>query len=98
MKIYVGDNKAKAKQMTFQDLLIAKIREAGIGMDNGGFYDENCSWVGIVQDDATTNDKNPSQVTINFTFDHEEDTIKEINVWKSNIITIVDDEHMKKII
>lgn len=37
MRIYRGKNKAEAKQISFRDLLIEKIKEAGIDMDNGGF-------------------------------------------------------------
>lgn len=100
MKIYVGDNKKKSKKITFQDLLINKLREAGFKMDNGDWSDENHSWVGIVQEsDGVHPLASPrSQIVVNITFDTEEDSINSVNVYVTPIVTIVDDDNSKKLI
>lgn len=98
MKLYLGKNKKEAKQIEFQDLLIMKLAEAGIEMDNGSFSGEDHSWVGILKNDQKTNKKDPKQVCINITFSPKNDSIKDVDVYVAPIITIVDEEHTKKII
>jgi len=93
MKIYFGKNKKSAKVITFQDLLIKKLKEAGLEMDNGCFCDENHSWVGIVQKSSA-----PSEVLVNISFNIEEDTIDEVNVFETPIITIVDEDNLRKLV
>ena len=98
MKVYIGKNKKEAKQIDFQDLLIMKLAEAGIEMDNGSFSGEDHSWVGILKNDHKTNKVDPKQVCVNLTFSPKNDTIKEISIYIAPIITIIDEENQKKLI
>jgi hypothetical protein len=93
MKIYAGKNKGKARRISFQDLLIGKLKEAGFEMDNGCFCDENHSWVGVLQ--STTK---PSQVCVNITFNIEEDSINSVDVYETPIVTKLDEDNTKKIV
>jgi len=93
MKIYYGKNKKKAEKISFQELLIQKLAEAGYKMDNGAWSNENYSWVGIVQES-----EKPSQVVINISFDTKEDVINGIAAFETPIVTKPDEDRSKQII
>lgn len=91
MKIYTGKNKRKSKQITFEDLLISKLKESGFKIHNDCFSDGSLSWIEVTQ-----KTKKPSEITINFCF--EDDVIDTINVYETDIITILDNDNTKKLI
>lgn len=98
MKIYIGKNKAEAKQISFINLFERKLREANIQMDNVDWSHENYVVIGIIKDDTETNKKNPKQLTINFGFNFQEDKIEEIKVWSAPIVTIVDEDNSVRLV
>lgn len=96
MKIYIGENKSKSKKITFQDLLIMKLKEGGFIMDNGAWDDEDHAWVGVIQQSDKSG--KPMEVTVNITFNTKEDIINGVDVYTANIVTIVDEDSSKKIV
>lgn len=88
MKIYIGKNKRKAKEISFYDLLTLKLKEAGFKPETGMFSDESASWIEVVQQ------KGKNQTTVNFLFD---DGLENIDVYLAKIITIVDEDHQIKL-
>lgn len=90
MKIYTGKNKRKAKEITFEELLASELKKNGFEFNTDCFSDGSASWVDIVQRDEH------KQINIDFVFNGTK--IDSIDVFESKIITIVDEENMKKLI
>lgn len=90
MKIYVGNNKKSAKQITFEELLAKKLKNFKIERDS--FSDNSARWIEIIQKTKE------HQVAINLLFSPNYEDIIEIGVYLSKIITIVDEEHTIKLI
>ena len=90
MKLYYGKNKKAAKQITLEELLAKKLKNFKIKRDS--FSDNSARWIDIIQQ----NEKSQITVVMLFTLDYEE--IEEIEVFEAKVVTIVDEENMKKLI
>ena len=96
MKIYVGKNKKKLKEISLKQLLMRALIEAkgfkeGSEFCNDNLGDNSASWVSTRQ----FNEK--GAVDVNIGFDPENDNkILDLNIWFSEFI--LDDDNMKKII
>ena len=90
-KIYVGKNKRKAKQITFEKLLCMELEKSGFKLENDCFSDSSLSWVGIIQQS-----KDNSEITVNICFN--DGIIYSVNVYEAKIITILDHDNAKKLI
>ena len=96
MKIYVGKNKKKLKQISLKNLLMIAFSDAkgfkrGSEFSNDTLGDNSASWIGTRQ----FNEK--GAVDVNIGFDPENDNkILDLKVWFSELI--LDEGHMKEII
>jgi hypothetical protein len=96
MKIYVGNNKLKAKQITLKELIYNSLQKDSnfkhkVEIDSDRFSDDSASWIEIEQ----FTDVNVIGIGINF--DAEDDNkLEDITVWESKYK--VDEDSSKQII
>jgi hypothetical protein len=96
MKIYVGNNKLKAKQITLKQLIYNSLRKDSnfsnrVEINSDRFHDNSASWIEIEQ----FTDVNVISMGINF--DAEDDNkLEDITVWESKYK--VDEDSSKQII
>jgi len=96
MKIYVGSNKIKAKQITLKELIYNSLQKDSnfsnkVEINSDKFSDNSASWIEIEQ----FTDVNVISIGINF--DAEDDNkLEDITVWESKYK--VDEDSSKQII
>ena len=93
MELYIKNKKGQLEQTSLYDVLKNKLNNDGFKVKADSFSDESSRWLAILQES-----EKPAIVCINITFDYDSDNIQDINVYESPIITIIDDDNMKKIV
>jgi hypothetical protein len=93
MEIYLKDNDGKLQETTLFDLLDTAFDMTGFKMENGSWSNENCNWIGVVQES-----EKQEQVTTNITFENNGNTITGLNVYTAPIKRVVDDDNSKQVV
>jgi hypothetical protein len=96
MKIYVGSNKIKAKQITLKKLIYNSLQKDSnfkhkVEIDSDRFHDNSASWIDIRQ----LTDKNVIDIVIGFNPENDNE-LEDIKIWESKYK--VDDDSSKNII
>lgn len=100
-KIYIGTSKKNSKEITLKELLMDRIKfkDKSLKLESGVHGDNSGSWLNLVK----TLDKERVQFTVVLSFetpfkDEEPNMIiDDANLFKADIITIIDEERQKKL-
>jgi len=92
MKIYIGKNKKKAKEVTLKQLICLSL-EKGLKIKSDRFSDDSGSWIDIIQDRLDRK----GTIDVHLSFDPKDDnTIIDVDIWTAEYI--LDDENAKRIV
>lgn len=92
MKLFKQNDKGELKETTLMKELETAFGKAKLKMDNGGWPNENCNWIGVVQEN-----KKSQQITVNLTFENCGNKITGLKVYSADIRRVVDEENAKQI-